>query len=164
QTDDRMALEYSAPRGIYGRSIVDNARAIRGLLATEDRPSAVRDALERPTDLQWTVRGTMLLKAEAYGAAYDAFKEAVTINELNGEALSGLSQAAAGARRTDEERSWLQSLAASQPTSAMVRLELSRILAAKGDYQGAAAAAQDAMRLLPGDPRPAEQLASILAD
>jgi spermidine synthase len=164
QTDDRMALEYSAPRGIYGRTIVDNARAIRGLLAPADRPPAVRDALERPTDLEWTVLGTMLLKAEAYEAAYSAFKEAVTVNGLNGEALSGLTQAAAGAQRGDEERSWLQSLAASQPTNAMVRLEVSRILAASGDYQGAAAAAQEAMRLLPGDPRPSEQIASILAD
>ena len=42
QTDDRTALEYSAPRGIYGRSREDNGAAIRGLSA--DQPPAVRDA------------------------------------------------------------------------------------------------------------------------
>ena len=38
QTDDRTALEYSAPRGIYGRSREDNAAAIRALAA----PTAAR--------------------------------------------------------------------------------------------------------------------------
>ncbi len=55
QTDDRTALEYSAPRGIYGRSREDNAAAIRGL--TPEQPPAVRDAFEHATDADWTSRG-----------------------------------------------------------------------------------------------------------
>ena len=38
------------------------------------------------------------------------------------------------------------------------------MLASGGDLDGATAAAREAMRLAPDDPRPAEQLASILAD
>ena len=45
QTDDRMALEYSAPRGIYGRTANENAAAIRAL-APADAPDAVRSALD----------------------------------------------------------------------------------------------------------------------
>jgi Flp pilus assembly protein TadD len=45
-----------------------------------------------------------------------------------------------------------------------VRVELSRILAAGGDVNGAVAAATEAMRLAPADPVPGEQLASVLAD
>ena len=46
QTDDRTALEYSAPRGIYGRSREDNARGASAALAA-DQPPAVRDAFDR---------------------------------------------------------------------------------------------------------------------
>ena len=68
QTDDHTALEYSAPRGIYGRSKEDNAAAIRALGA--EQPPAVRDAFTRATDAAWTSRGQMELKAQAFPAAY----------------------------------------------------------------------------------------------
>ena len=73
QTDDRTALEYSAPRGIYGRSREDNAaadprarrRAAAGGRATRSH---------RATDAAWTSRGLMDLKAQAFANAYDAFR------------------------------------------------------------------------------------------
>jgi len=161
QTDDRMALEYSAPRGIYGRSI-DNATAIRALAV--DPPPPVRAALDAATGASWTSRGAMLLKAEAYGLAYDAYLRAVTLNARNADALAGLSEAAAGARKQTEELDWLKSLAAHDRANAAVRVELSRVLAASGDLEGAVAAATEALRLAPDDPRGGEQLASVLAD
>jgi len=163
QTDDRMALEYSAPRGIYGRTVTENAASIRAL-AGADLPPAVRSALEAGTDASWTSRGAMVLKAEAYDLAYDAFRQAITLNSRNQRALTGLSDAAAGAHREHDEREWLTALAAREPTNAAARVELARVLASAGQYDPALEAATAALRIAPDDPRAGEQLASILAD
>jgi spermidine synthase len=162
QTDDRTALEYSAPRGIYGRTSGENAAAIRALAGT--LPQEIRAVLDRADDASWGSRGAMLLKAEAFALAYDAFRRAVSLNRENADALAGLSNAAAGAHREMEERDWLTALAAREPRNAAVRIELSRVLAAAGDFEAAMTAADDALRLAPDEPRAAEQLASVLAD
>ena len=162
QTDDRTRLEYSAPRGIYGRSREDNAAALRALAAPQ--PPAVRDALDRATDADWTSRGLMDLKAQAFASAYDAFGRAVALNSRNTAALSGLSDAAGGTNRLDEERQRLREIAVREPSNAAVLIELSRILAVTGDVQGALDTASEALRSAPGEPRAAEQLASVLAD
>jgi spermidine synthase len=162
QTDDRTALEYSAPRGIYGRSRDDNAATVRALAV--ERPAVVHDIFERADDAAWTSRGLMDLKAQAFADAYAAFRQAVTLNSRSAAALSGLSDAAGGAGKLDEEREWLRELAARDPGNAMVRIELSRVLAVTFDVQGALQIASDALRLAPDEPRAAEQLASVLAD
>jgi spermidine synthase len=162
QTDDRTALEYSAPRGIYGRSREDNASAIRGL--SSEQPPAVRDAFHHATDAAWTSRGAMDLKAQAFGQAFAAFRQAVTLNSHNVAALSGLSDAAGGTGTIDQERQWLREIATREPANPMVRIELSRVLAVTGDVQGALEMASEALGLAPGEPRAAEQLASVLAD
>ncbi|HEX3646150.1 MAG TPA: tetratricopeptide repeat protein [Vicinamibacterales bacterium] len=162
QTDDRTALEYSAPRGIYGRGREDNVSAIRGL--TPDQPPAVRDAFQHATEAGWTSRGVMDLKAQAFAQAFAAFRQAVTLNSRNVAALSGLSDAAGGAATLDEERKWLHDIATREPANADVRIELSRVLAVTGDVPGALDIASEALQLAPEDPRAAEQLASVLAD
>jgi Flp pilus assembly protein TadD len=162
QTDDRTALEYSAPQAIYGRTVGDNAAAIRHLGAQP--PPSVKALLDAATDAQWTSRGAMLLKAEAFGLAYDAFRRAATLNSGNPAALAGLSDAAAGMRGGNDERELLTSIAAREPANVAVRLELSRVLASSGNYDAAAAAASEAMRISPDEGRAAEQLASVLAD
>ncbi len=106
----------------------------------------------------------MLFRADAYGAAYDAFLKAVTLNSRNVAALEGLSDAAAGARREKDEEAWLTALAAREPANAAVSVELSRVLASTGQYEPALQAATRAVESAPADPRAAEQLASILAD
>src|SRR5207237_6582315 len=106
----------------------------------------------------------MELKAEAFATAYDDFRRAATLDPSNAITLTGLSEASAGAGRQDAERAFLESLAASHPASSAVRVELSRVLAAGGDANGAVAAATEAMRLAPADPVPGEQLASVFAD
>lgn len=164
QTDDFMALEFSAPRAIYGRSMNQNAAVIRALASPNARPPAIREAFDQATDQSWAIAGAMQLKANAHATAYDYFRRAVTLNSRNAEALRGLSEAAAGAHRLDEERQWLRSLAAAEPANAAVRIELSRLLAAEGDFEQGAVLANDAMRLAPNDPGAGEQLASVLAD
>ena len=112
----------------------------------------------------WTARGAMELNAEAYIAAYDSFRRAVTLDERNLAALSGASDAAAGANRQDDHRAWLEHLAKTSPANAAVRVALSRVRAAAGDFEGAIAAASEARRLEPDNPAPLEQLASVFAD
>ena len=164
QSDDRMALEFSAPRAIYGPTTSDNAATLRALGAPGAALPAAHAALDEATAASWTIAGTMQLKADAFGLAYDDFARAVRLDSRNADALAGLSDAATGARRLDDARAWLQSIAAAQPANAAVRIELSRILAATGDVEHAVAAARDSMRIAPDDPRAGEQLASVFAD
>jgi spermidine synthase len=162
QTDDHTALEYSAPRGIYGRTSTDNAAAIRAFGG--DVPAPVREAFSTATSGDWASRGRMQLKAEAHGLAYDAFRRALALNSRSADALAGLSDAAAGAHRQAEGLDVLKAIAAREPGNAAVRVELSRVLAAGGDFDRAIATATDAVRLAPDDPRAGEQLASVVAD
>jgi spermidine synthase len=163
QDDDRMALEFSAPRAIYGRMTGENAAAIRALAANAHVP-LVRAAVERASDASWAAAGAMELKADAYSIAYENFQRAVRLNSRNAAALSGLSDAAVGARRHEEARAFLQSVANAEPGNASVRIELSRLSAMTGNIDQAVAAAEEAMRLTPDDPQAGEQLASVLAD
>lgn len=162
QTDDRMALEFSAPRGIYGRSTNDNGEMLRSISSV--LPPAVQRAFDAATDASWLARGKMELKADAYGLAYQAYRKAVALNNRSVEALAGLSQSAAPARKADEELSWLQSLAAADARNPAVRIELSRLLAARGDFQGGVDRATEALRIDPADAQAGEQLASVYAD
>ena len=164
QTDDRMALEFSAPRAIYGRSTNENAVTIRALTAESRLPAAVADAIRTADARSWTSRGNMELKAESYTTAYEHFRRAVALDNRHAEALHGASDAAAGANQQAAHRTWLEDLAKSAPANAAVRIELSRVRAAAGDFEGAVAAASDGRRLEPGNPRTTEQLASVFAD
>jgi tetratricopeptide (TPR) repeat protein len=109
----------------------------------------------------------MLLKAEAFAPAYDAFARAVSLNSRNAGALAGLSDAAAGARRVADERQLLTSIVSREPGNDAARIELSRVLAAAGEYEAAIAAVRPAITAQDGgviDPRPFEQAASVMAD
>jgi len=162
QTDDRTALEYSAPRGIYGKTANDNSAEIRRL--NGERPPAVRAAFDHATDASWASRGAMELKAEAYDLAHEAFRTAVTLNSRNAEALAGLTAAASGARKQPEALEWLKTIASREPTNAPVRVELAHLQASAGNLDAAIETASAALRLAPDDPHAGEQLASIVAD
>src|SRR5262249_36638228 len=107
QRDDRMALEFSAPRAIYGRSTSDNTATIRALASPDRMPRPVRTIVQSATGVSWTARGLMELKAEAYAEAYDDLQRAVMLAGGNAvalaDALRGLSDAAAGASRQQDE-------------------------------------------------------------
>jgi Flp pilus assembly protein TadD len=123
-----------------------------------------RIALAQATDMSWVTAGAMELKADAYEVAYDRFRRAVFLNSSNADALNGLTDAASAGNRLDEARAWLEQIAARERGNALVRVELSRVLALTGNMEGAAAAAAEAVNAAPDDPRPGEQLASVYAD
>jgi len=164
QTDDRMALEFTAPASMYGSSTGANARTIAALTNGAPLPAAVAAVVGHADAARLTARGAMDLKAEAYSSAYDYFRKAAALDAGDAEALRGASDAAAGVNRQQEHRAWLEALVQSTPASAAARIELSRVRAGTGDFDAAIAAASDAQRLEPDDPRPAEQLASVFAD
>jgi spermidine synthase len=162
QTDDRNPLEYTAPRGIYSVSSGENARALRAL--SPELPPAVAAAIHGAAAADWASRGRMELQAEAPAIAYDAFRHAVEMDARNEAALKGLTEAAAGSGRQAEARAWLEAAARREPTNALVRVELSRLQAADGNLDAAVQTAAEAARLAPDDPRPLEQLASVVSD
>src|SRR5262249_32280188 len=164
QTDDRMALEFTAPRRIYGRSINENTAAIRALTSEQSLPPAVAAVMRGADARAWRARGQVDLQAQAYTTAYANFRRAVALDSHDIDALRGVADAAGGAGRQEDERAWLEDLARAEPTNVVIRVELSHVRAAAGELDGAIAAASDARRLAPDDPRPMEQLASVLAD
>ena len=88
----------------------------------------------------------------------------MALDSRSAEALHGASDAAAGANQQAAHRTWLEDLARSEPANAAAHIELSRVRAAAGDFEGAMVAASDARRLEPDNPRATEQLASVFAD
>lgn len=164
ETDDRLALEFSAPRAIYGRSAIDNAQAVRALWPLGPTLALAHDAWTQASDAAWTAAGAMSLKADAFDAAFDRYQRALALNGRNAKALVGLWRAATAGGRRDQARAWLQRTAAAQPDNVEVRIALSQALASEGNLEGAATAAADAMARAPQNPEAAEQLASVFAD
>ena len=107
----------------------------------------------------------MELKADAYRLAFEAYRNAVALNTRNTDALAGLSQSAAPARKADEELTWLESLEAAdererpRPPRAVEAARRRR-----GDFDGAVDRATEALQIAPDDPHAGEQLASVFAD
>ncbi len=164
QVDDRMALEFSAPRAAYAATRTENAADIRALAAAAPLPALVTAALENADAEQWAARGDVAMRAGAHGMALDSYRRAVALDARNAGALRGLSRAAAPQAQTEAVRQSLETLARQQPFNAAVRVELSYVAAAAGRLQDAVAHARDAIGLAPDDPRALEQLASVLAD
>ena len=162
QTDDRTRLEYSAPRAIYAASSGENAATIRKLEPA--LPPAVASALQSATAANWLSRGRMELQAEAPALAYDALRRSVEMDPHDQDALSALTDSAAGSAREADERSWLEAIAREEPQNAAVRIQLSRLIADGGDLDGAVRTAAEAARLAPDNPRTLEQLASVVSD
>jgi spermidine synthase len=164
QNDDRMSLEFTAPRQIYGGAANGNSAAIRTLVSVDRLPAIVAKVMQSADAQSWKARGSMELRAQAYSRAYESYRQAIALDKSDPDLLKGLSDAAAGSNRQMEERAWLEAAVRASPANAVLQVELSHVRAAAGDGEGAIAAASEAQRLEPDDPRPAEQLASVLAD
>ena len=163
QTDDRLALEYSAPRAIYGQFQEENIARLRELAARGERPAAIRQVESNPTPEEWRNRGLMRLRAGAATLAFDDFREAVAKKPTDEEALEGLARAAGRTGRLEEADRLLAQAAMSAAGPAPL-IERSKVLAARGRSDEAADTAREAVLRDPSSRAAFEQLAFMYAD
>jgi tetratricopeptide (TPR) repeat protein len=164
QTDDRLALEFSAPRAIFGRSSDENARGLRGRATRATRPPAVAEAFAAARPSDWRDRGLMLLSADAHTAAFEDLLRAARLDPRDRLALEGLARAAGAGQRVDEVDRFFADLASADQRNVPARLERSRIAAARGDYTLAKRLVVEAGKMEPTNLTALEQLASVVAD
>lgn len=162
QSDNRVALEFSGPQSIFGAVTADNAVLLRELAARSPRPPAIAALEQHATPALIRDRGRMLLRADAFRPAYQDFVRALEADPDDASALEGLLRAAAPLQRHHEAEALLTRLAEGPGRTA--KLALSRLLAAQGRYDQAAAIAFALARDNPNDVPALEQLASVLAD
>ena len=163
QSDDRLALEFSAPRATYGRFRETNASRFHEMAARAQPPPALVAVRASADGHTWRNRAAMHMKADAPELAYQDFLEALKIAPDDVETLAGYVGAAASAGHLDAAEKYLRDRAAHADTAA-IQVELSRVLATRSDPKGAALAAQHAAALDPTNERALGQLVSTLAD
>jgi spermidine synthase len=164
QTDDRMGLEFSGPLALYGDVRTDNAAMLRGLLPPERRPAPVARAYAQATAADWRGRAAMLMKADAYSAAYQDYVMSLTLSPTNAESLAQFVRSAVAARREVEATAQLKSWLAMHPQSVVLWTTLSKLYAVQGALADAVTAATVASRIEPPEAEALEQLASVYAD
>jgi spermidine synthase len=163
QSDNRAALEFSGPQNIFGASSADNTTLLRRLADTGPRPRVVEEAVAAATAALYRDRGWMLLQADAFRPAYDDLARAVEADPTDPRSLDGLIRAAAPLRRAAEARALLSRLA-NDPGRIATKLALSRLLAAEGSYDQAAAIPFSIVQHDVNNVAALEQLASVLSD
>jgi spermidine synthase len=163
QSDDRLALEFSAPRAIYGRFQNANVGRLRSIAARAQQPRAVSVARASATAESWRNRAAMQTRADSPELAYQDYLEAVRLAPDDPMVLAGYVGAAAASSHLDAADRYLRERIAAREAP-ILEMELSRVLAARGDLKGAATAAQRAAALDPSSDRALEQLATVLAD
>jgi spermidine synthase len=161
ETDDRLRLEFSAPRSIIGRAGDDHAARLRSGSGRGTPPPAIAAAIANASPADWRARGAMLMAARSE-QAYDDYARAIEGGD--DEALAGLRRSAMATGRVTDALALLRRTASDRPTPARALIELSRLQAATGQMEEAAATAREAIAADPSSPGPTRQLASVLAD
>jgi spermidine synthase len=163
-TDDRMTLEFSAPRELHQRRAGDNTAALSALIDLEGAPPVIRDARRNAGATEWSHRGDMLAKADVHAIAYDDYLNALRLDPAYPPALEGLVRAATLMRSASDALAWIASLNEKRPPSVDVLVARSKLLAAAGKPTDAIEAAATARRQDPASPVALEQQASLFAD
>ena len=163
-SDDRMGLEFSAPREIHRRSSGENGEALTALLADDEGPAAIREAKAAATSVQWRNRGGMMAKADVLSIAYDDYLDALRLDATDGAALDGLVRTAVVSHRGADTLAWVRSLTGPGPATAAVLTATSKLLASIDAAADALDAATQASAIVPVSPEALEQLASVFAD
>jgi spermidine synthase len=164
QTDDRMALEFSAPFAVFAGVTSNHAAALRALLDEGNRPPAVARAFQDATAVQWRDRGAMMIDAEAVDSAYHDYTKALDLGASDKTAIDGFVRAAGAARQDLDAERRLRAMIQSRPTEPAPRVALAQVLGTRGRFDEAVAVATEAARLAPADASAWEQLASLHAD
>ena len=173
QTDDRMALEFSAPAAVFAGGSANHAGTLRALLESgppkggpydSRRPPAVERALTGASAAQWRDRAAMMSGAEAFDSAYRGYAKALDLGASDATTFDGFVRAAAATRREDEAERRLRTIMQSRESEAAPRVALAQLLGMRGLFDDAVAVANEATRIAPADATAWEQLASLHAD
>lgn len=161
--DDRMRLEFSAPRELHNTSAGDNDASFARAAAAGTPPDIVRERRERATAAQWRGRGDMLAKSDAYSLAYDDYTNALKLDPTDDAALKAFARTAILTNRATDAIGWIKAVAGDTPTVA-AQVALSKLMAAAALRPEAMDAAKAACDVRPLVPAGCEQLASLHAD
>jgi spermidine synthase len=162
--DDRMRLEFSAPRDVHGAATRENASIIRRLLADADRPAPLRAVFESATAVQWRNRGAMMFRSDFFATAYDDFSRALAHDPSDVAALEGFARSAVMARRPADALEALEKLPDRGTAGPAVWVARSKLMAATGAVDAALAAAERASAMEPIQIGALEQEATLVAD
>ena len=160
--DDRMTLEFSAPRELGSRSAGSNGATLRALMAPDEAPEVIRQARAAADAGHWRNRGTMMAQRDAFSDAYGDYLQALTLDLSDTVALDGLVRTAVLIGREVEALSWLNTRAAHQVQS-HVLIAKAKLLASSGSREEAVAAARQAIDRNESIEAALEQLASLHA-
>jgi spermidine synthase len=163
QTDDRLPLEYSAPRAIYGRYQTNNVDQLRMAAGRAALPAAIAGVRASANAANWRNRAAMLMKADASDLAFQDYGEALRLAPEDPAAVAGYVGAGATSGQLETAEEYLRGRIAVTDTAAL-NVELSRVLAARGDLDSAAVVAQHGAALDPSNEHALDQLVTVLAD
>lgn len=164
QTDDRLALEYSAPGAIYRSTPAAPAGQSLADTSPERWPDRIGAMWRAAGAADWVDRGRMLLAAEAPRPAFQSFVRALDLAPRDAAAIDGLVRSAAPAEQVPASLDRLRALVTADPLDTAAAVGLSRLLAGVGSLDEAAFVAQRAAEGNPDDADALEQWASVLAD
>ncbi len=156
QTDDRLQLEYTAPRAVYGRFQQANVDSLRAAAGSAPLPPSIARAAAAATAGDLRDRGLMQLRANAADLAFLDLRDAVRLAPDDVSALNGFARAASRSGRLREAEEALASVGA--------LVQLSVVQSALGKSDDATESARQAVLVTPGSPAALMQLASMYAD
>lgn len=151
-TDDRLTLEFTAPRELHSTEAGRNGAELRRHRTMETVPVTAEGLIDR---------ATMLAKADHYQQAYDDFITAASLDPLNVRALRGVVDTSAILNNASDAFDRLNQTGGNQ-TSGERLVTLSKLLAAQGRKDEALAKAEEAAAI--DKAAGTEQRASIYAD
>ena len=158
QQDDRLALEFTGPRSIFGRAPDDGAAALRTFVERTAPPDPVRESAAHRRD-----RGVMLLGAEAFDSAAAELLAAVELDPTDSKAIDALIRAAGPAGKVEDAERRLRTAMVRGAGHGAAAIGVSRILASRGEFEEAAAVIRPFVEATT-DAALLEQLASVYAD
>ena len=161
--DDRMRLEFSAPRELHNASAGSNDASLASIARAEDAPEFVRTRRDRATAAQWRGRADMMAKSDAYSIAYDDYVRALKIDPLDEPSLKAFVRTAILTNRAQDALSWVKALT-QEKTGVQVQVAVSKLLAAASLKPEAVETAATACDAKPVDAAACEQLAALHAD
>ena len=93
-TDDRSALEFSAPKELHTEGASANASNLAALLEHGGGPDVVRQSRAQATAGNWHNRAVMMFKSDMFATAFADETKALDIDPADEDALNGIVDAA----------------------------------------------------------------------